>query len=324
MNTNSIKIFFVDFWPDIANYNYFLNLLKRIYTIEIDSINPDYLFFSVYGQTHLNYSHCIKIFFTGENMVPDFNVCDYALGFHYLQFEDRYLRYPLYLIYSGFNNLQQKIIKDEKALLNRSFCNFIYSNNTNADPTRDLFFQKLSKYKKVDSGGKHLNNIGRPVDDKINFIKNYKFTIAFENSAVPGYTTEKITDPMCVNSVPIYYGNPLVHFDFNVESFLQVKGEQDFDRIIKKIIFLDNNDETYLAMLKEPWIINGTTMDNWETQLLSFFKNIFSQSLLESKRMATYGFNKFHVEELKLQIELLEKRKNANRLKANIKRFFGQ
>ena len=39
----------------------------------------------------------------------------------------------------------------------------MYSNNINSDPVRDLFFRQLSKYRKVDSGGRHLNNIGGPV-----------------------------------------------------------------------------------------------------------------------------------------------------------------
>src|SRR5207249_8371440 len=42
------------------------------------------------------------------------------------------------------------------------------------------------------------------------FISQYKFTIAFENSSYPGYHTEKILDPMMVDSLPIYWGNPCI------------------------------------------------------------------------------------------------------------------
>ena len=71
------------------------------------------------------------------------------------------------------------------------------------------FFVKLSKYKQVDSGGRTLNNIGGPVEDKMEFIKDYRFVISFENAEYPGYTTEKIIQPMFVDSIPIYWGNPL-------------------------------------------------------------------------------------------------------------------
>ena len=56
-----IKIFFTDFWGGFNPYdNYFYNLLKQDYEIEITN-NPDYLFFSVFGNNHLNYK-CKKIF----------------------------------------------------------------------------------------------------------------------------------------------------------------------------------------------------------------------------------------------------------------------
>jgi glyoxylate carboligase len=54
-----------------------------------------------------------------------------------------------------------------------------------------------------------MNNIGYIVDNKRQFQSEYKFSIAFENNAhrpqYPGYTTEKIMEPMTVNSIPIYW-----------------------------------------------------------------------------------------------------------------------
>ena len=80
--------------------------------------------------------------------------------------------------------------------------------------------EKLSKYKRVDSGGRHLNNIGGPVDDKLEFQKDYKFSIAFENSAFPGYLTEKLPEAVIAQTLPIYWGDKLVHRDFNTARFL--------------------------------------------------------------------------------------------------------
>lgn len=79
----TIKIFFTDLWPNASKENYFLNFLQRHFNVVVDP-EPDYLFYSVYGNEHLKYSNCIKIFYTGENMFPDFNFCDYAIGFHFL------------------------------------------------------------------------------------------------------------------------------------------------------------------------------------------------------------------------------------------------
>ena len=59
----------------------------------------------------------------------------------------------------------------------RKFCSFVVS-NADAKPIRQHFFEKLSDYKKVDSGGRFMNNVGGPVADKIDFHRQHKFVIA--------------------------------------------------------------------------------------------------------------------------------------------------
>lgn len=284
-----IKIFFEDFdyWQgfDISN-NFITKILEKDYEIIIDP-NPDYLFFSAYGYNHLKYRTCIKIYYSMENIEPDFNLCDYAIAFQHIQAGDRYLRYPYYLI-TGFERLNSQPF-DIKQVLNRKFCNFVYSNSKWADPLRKLFFEKLCKYKKVDSGGIYLNNIGAPVVDKMGFIKDYKFTIAFENSSLSGYTTEKIVEPMIVNSMPIYWGNPDIHLDFNTESFVSVNEYETIEGAIEEIIRLDNDDEAYIDKLSKPWY-NGEDFFSYQLKLLSFLKNIFEQELSKAKRRTDYGF----------------------------------
>ena len=323
----TIKIYFTDLWPNAKKDNFFLNFLKKHFNVIIDT-NPDYLFYSVYGNEHLRYSNCIKIFYTGENMFPDFNFCDYALGFHYLNLEDRYLRFPLYTSYPGFSSLKYKKLQDGQTLLNRKFCNFIYSNSSNADPKRELFFRELCRYKTVDSGGKFLNNIGYNVPDKGRFIRDYKFTIAFENSSVKGYTTEKIMEPMLVNSLPVYWGNPLVSQDFNEASFVNVMGFDSFEKAIEEIIRLDKDDDAYLQKIKISWFDEASGNIDWENRLLQFFSTIFLQPIDSAKRKSNFGFVKFDLEERKLQADLLKKRRKVGHYKSlllkNIGRFTGK
>ena len=284
---NKIKIFFEDFWQGFnKSDNFFTKVLEKDYEIVIDS-NPDYLFFSVYGYNHLKYRNCIKIFFSGENIEPDFNLCDYAIAFQFIEAGDRYIRFPLYLI-SGFKQLNNQPLDSEK-LLNRKFCNFVYSNSKWADPTREEFFKKLSKYKKVDSGGKLLNNIGGAVENKLDFIKDYKFTISFENSSLSGYTTEKIVEPMIVNSLPVYWGNPDIHRDFNKQSFVYVNDYETIEEAIHEVIRLDNDDEAYIQKLSFPWYI-GDNYAQWEQKLKYFLKKIFDQDFTKAKRTTQYGY----------------------------------
>lgn len=105
----------------------------------------------------------------------------------------------------------------------------------------------------MDSGRRHLNNIGRFVDDKLSFIKEYKFTIAFENSGFPGYTTEKLVHPMMAHSLPIYWGNELVERDFNPKSILNYADFQNEEELIERIIEIDNDNNLYMEYLKQPY-----------------------------------------------------------------------
>ncbi|MBQ4162539.1 MAG: glycosyltransferase [Parabacteroides sp.] len=294
-----IRIYFTDFWKDLDMNDNFITKFFKNNKIDFEICSsPDYLFCSSFGNEHLKYKDCVKIYFTGENNVPDFNLFDYALSFHPLFLGDRHLRFPLYLLYKGYDQLTNKQI-DKETVLNRKFCNFVYSNASWADPIRDQFFHELSKYKPIDSGGRHLNNIGRPVPDKMVFIKDYKFTIAFENSSLPGYTTEKIMEPMIVNSIPIYWGNPDVGKDFNEKSFVHIKDKATMDLVIEEIIRLDSDDDYYLEKLSEPWLLSGCTYKDWFSSLDAFLFHIIEQPLEEAKRCTEYGYVKRYKQQIK-------------------------
>lgn len=115
----------------------------------------------------------------------------------------------------------------------------------------------MSKYKKVHSGGKLLNNFGDTVKDKLEFISDFKFTFAFENSSYPGYVTEKIYDSMFVNSIPIYWGSPLINIDFNTKSFVNHHDYNNDEEVIQRIIELDQDKYKMADLLKESWFTNN-------------------------------------------------------------------
>ena len=300
-----IKINFVDFWGDFNEMdNFITRVLSKMYEIVISN-NPDYLFFGTFGYTHLNYN-CVKILFIGENIVPDFNLCYYALGFDYIQFGDRYLRLPLYCTYDCFASLTQISCPSEEALLGRKFCSMVVSNNRHASSHRERFFKLLSEYKQVDSGGKLWNNVGGPVADKLEFVSRYKFNIAFENSMVHGYTTEKIMEPMTVNTLPIYWGNPLVCRDFNTSSFVNVNDFASMEDAVQHIVNLDNDEVQYLQMVKATKVVNEDII-KWEDRLLNFLSNIIEKPLDEAKYLTPFGIQKLYREEL-LAYDILSRR----------------
>lgn len=275
-----IKIKFIDFWDSFNPKAYRLyKILEKYYEIEI-SDSPDFLFYSCFGIQHREYRNCVKIFWTGENIIPNFNECDYAMGFDDIIFHDRYLKLGYYAKLNRYN--------ESNDLLNRKFCNFIYSNADIGEGAklRKEFFLKLSEYKHIDAPGKICNNMVTPdleprdgdwYTSKSKFIENYKFTIAFENSQSNGYITEKFFQPIQANSIPIYWGAPDIGKDFNTKAFINCSDYKNFDDVIEKIKYLDNNDEAYLAMLKEPIENNDSRFRNLDKRLEEFLINIIEK-----------------------------------------------
>ena len=275
-----IKINFTDFWPGFnPNDNYFYNLLKQEFIVEISS-NPDYMFYSVFGNSHQKFDG-VKISYIGENVAPVFkddqnpSGADYSFSFDYLD-DHRNYRLPHYLLYDGYYELtREKKIEDWMA--NRKFCSFVVSNGN--CKLRNEFFLKLSKYKKVDSAGRHFNNVGFLTKNKLEFLKNYKFNICFENDAHRGYnqhyTTEKLMQAMQANTIGIYHGNTQIEKEFNKKSFIDVKDFSNLDQAIEFIIELDKNDDKYLEMLRtETWLNNNQVPG--ENKLESIKKFLYS------------------------------------------------
>lgn len=276
-----IKIKFVDFWKNLnCKENDFYRILSKKYDVEI-SENPEFLFYSVSGDEHLEYDS-IKIFYTGENVIPDFNLCDYGIGFSYIEFGERYLRLPLYFLQGYKENLKKALEVHKKEIQKRNkFCNFIYSNGK-ADREREEFYNLLSQYKKVDSGGRYLNNIGGPVEDKFSFQQQYKFSIAFENTSSKGYTTEKLIEAKAAGTIPIYWGNPEISKEFNSKSFINCHEYESFEEVIEEIKKIDNDDELYCKYLREPFNLKDQDIiQEYENKLEKFLYTIVEKNRKE-------------------------------------------
>lgn len=240
--------------------NYFYKLLSERYTVEF-SDEPEIVFYSCYGKEYLKYK-CPRIFYSPENWRPDFTACDFAITFDYRE-DPRHFRLPLWVLYymgyvkdQGFPELddapnEEELIKQWNG--KRKFCCFIVSNPKATK--RIEFFQQLNKVKRVDSAGKHLNNIGYFLDGgtfaKMDFIRDYRFVISFENSSSVGYTTEKLIEPLLIGAIPIYWGNPAVGKEFNKKRMLYYDDFPTEEALIERILEIENDPQEALSILKE-------------------------------------------------------------------------
>lgn len=284
-----LKINFADFWFDFKPFQFFLtNMLIAKYKLII-SDNPDILFCSYFGNEHKKYKNCKKIFIVTEPRKFDFKNYDYAVGYPYLNSE-WFFHYNPYITLKDIQIIQDRNYSSISPLAQKKFCNFIYSNETwgKGAYLRKEFCIKLSEYKHIDCPGKVLNNMKGDINDrnsiewangKCNFIKDYKFTIAFENTMLDGYTTEKLWDPLRVGSIPIYWGNPLIGKEIHSDTFINCNDfDNDLDAVIKKVKEIDNDDEYYIYMRqKSPFKQSYSSYVLYNDRLMLFLDNIISE-----------------------------------------------
>lgn len=279
--------------------NFFMEALSRRFDVVRDDKNPDYLFVgdlnpnqSFYADTHYNWEqfsnpNMVTISYSGENVRPPFNKVDFCVGFDHIN-SPRHYRLPLYVIdmwgavvegwtdnYYQLVNLKHDYEKDYDT---RKFCSFVVSNPR--QEMRNAAFAFINEYKHVDSGGPHLNNIGHviPRDKlhyKLDFLNSYRFNICFENGSYSGYVTEKLYNALQVKTMPIYWGSPTVHRDFNPKAFINASDHGTFQNLVNYIKHLDTAGKTeYLDIIEQPAFKNNipnefTDMNNfcdwWET-----------------------------------------------------------
>lgn len=279
MKPTTIFVLFTDFWEGFdPHHNIFTEALRKNYTVEVldeqDSRKPQLLIYSAFGSRHIAYD-CIKLYYTGENDVPDFNQCDYAISSHFIELGDRHMRLPQYTLYKEFELLNMASEQAVHNAFERDFCSVVVSNSTYAAPERIEIIDHIEQYKPLAYGGKFRNNVGGRVPDKMAFIARYKFNIALENSLVDGYTTEKLIEPMAAQTIPIYWGNRMVDREFNAQSYINISDYDNYNRAVKAIERLDNDREAYMQMLCAPKLHADNNI-NWGAQLQSFLSHIIA------------------------------------------------
>ena len=287
----TITVWF-DGFPKFFKYENFypLTLLKKHYNIIITDHKPQYVFCSNFN----NYSFCkfdgIRIFMDYECYYPNLNLIDYAfLGALDLEDRDRCLRWnPAIMTLYEEEKLYNHNYTEEDVKKKKFFCNYIYSHdNYNI---RTEIFKKLNAYRHVDSAGNYLNNMngwhpgsradasaGNKNFSKYEFLKDYKFTIAYENYQYPSYNTEKILDAFFVGSVPIYWGDKDICKIYNKNAFINAMDYDTVEEVVDVVRKIDSNNELYLNMLNQPIFNDENYIKKMKENLDFFILHIFEQ-----------------------------------------------
>lgn len=307
-----IKVYFIhEFIHDLDGFANYLHISEDLKNKLIwDSNNPEILFASewIYYKKHsfiefkkLWSKSKVKVMYAGEAIEPDFNLFDYYIGFsNKCQMGDRFVRImsPLDMFSSFIQQRENEITSLEQAKLclnaKRGFCNFLYS-NPNAHPRRDQLFYELSTYKRVDSLGRHLNNVGKlgtgfvgHAADCKDIKSLYKFSIASENATFDGYTSEKVYTSLTAHTVPIYWGNKDISKDVNPKAIINANEFTSPQELINYVKYVDEHDDVWLDMVMQPWILPEQMKKHLQrTQKYDdFFEWLFEGEINDKKRIA--------------------------------------
>jgi GR25 family glycosyltransferase involved in LPS biosynthesis len=281
-NENVFRVGFSDMWENFqTDYNPFTLMLqaslanKTVKGVDMNVSNEkvDVLVFGPFGDRWRSIDPSVpKVHYTGENSKPiQHPDVKLNLGFEH-RTDEHYIRLPLWMLeINWFRADVNRLVNPKPVSIDAccqdlakpnpskvqddlekrtKFCAFVVSNPCNS--IRNNSFHWLSKYKKVDSAGRLYNNTGPDIFaglgggggelKKVDFFKQYKFALTFENASSPGYTTEKMFHAKVGGCVPIYWGDPEVEQDFDVRGFIdarKIKSEQELIDLVKEV---DNND----------------------------------------------------------------------------------
>lgn len=222
------KVDMINFWDTKVDDLWLTKFIKKInYTNNV-------IFISIMDKKrkYLKYYYGKKIFFTGENLnvggiVPVYNdeyrnnmidEVDLSLGFDYLD-NEKYVRFPLWYMYLfedmkiGYDEIKEKIeklnrVENRKTENRKGFATLISRHDLGGQ--RFKIYNLLKDIGNIQCAGKFLNNTKELKemynDNKIEYMRNFKFNICPENSNSKGYVTEKIFQSIISGCIPIYWG----------------------------------------------------------------------------------------------------------------------
>lgn len=302
-----IGVNFVNFWPGFTpdTFKLCFPFVYEKYDFVVSN-NPDVVFYSVFTPQFksendplfgalgaaIGPGEFLRVFLTGENIEPHMDHCEFAMTFSVRTEHINHLRIPLWVYENrGWGYGPTRLVKNSNTDWEKiadgktAFCNFVYSREVK---NRNSIYRLLSRYKRVDAAGRCRNNMNgwmpsmlpNRLQGKLDFLRSYKFTLAIENTIWPGYMTEKLVDPMFVNSIPIYVGDPEAKKSFDPGSYIDSTCFPSIKAMLGFIREVDNDRDLYLKMLAAPFYRNNTIPSYARDEtILAFFDRIADAAL---------------------------------------------
>lgn len=243
----------------------------------------------------------LKIFFARENLLfrPEWHdfmlnapCIDLSIGYDDVKDNPKYIHIPFWITWAldpmeTYDSIKKKIdywnSPDNKSFAERKFCAFLCSHG---DKGRKRIYEDLSTIDKVDSAGRWLHNDDSLKlsfnDDKVSWLKNYRFNLTPENSNASGYVTEKLFEAIQGGCVPIYWGSdnePDINV-FNSDAIIFFKMNEDNTDIVNFVSSLNIDEKKYLEFSCQNRFVDGAEDVIWdyfellEKRLMEIIENV--------------------------------------------------
>ena len=254
-----MQLLLYSFWPQEVSY-----LFKLLF----ENVPFDNLLIYNYNINPIaqSDSDTLQIKFTVESLCQYNNMSDIHFGHHKTDVSKKRIWFPFILC-------RDPIVytKPRDLVTPKYFCGFGVSNV--GCNLRNGLFDYISVYRHVHSFGSFKRNTeliapAIHTEGYIQFLKQFKFLICFENSEYPYYITEKLGNAYLAGCIPIYWGCTTVPLFLNVEAFIHVTSDDSFEDVYNRIQYIDTNEEAYMRMRSQPLFNNNTIPTEFSEEYL--------------------------------------------------------
>jgi hypothetical protein len=262
-----------------SNNNFYVRLLEESLgerlLFETDRRRADIIIIGPYGQDKM--SNEVKnlagwrLFVTGENIQPNFSLCDHSLSFEIHDFLGKNHRLPVWMSeLSWFDGVDSTFTPDETDWLltrnrpidfdlegYRSRMKAVVAVFNAYEYHRYEFAQRLIDRRKLVGMGRPFGNennwSGGFYRDKCNYIRNFQINMCFENTVHQGYITEKPLHARAMGCLPVVFCDQSVN-DFNWTSMINLLDFSSFDEVSQVIeMYLEHPEHLYEKLNTPIW-----------------------------------------------------------------------
>ena len=277
---------------------------NKVLLLSYSECNCDIEVFSVFGPKSkiVESKAKIKIFWTGEPNTLYTEYKDNCLGYANLSLgsnrieHKNYIRFPLW-IFSNFDyinlnkdNIFQKVIEINKSKYTKTKFASLIASWGGEDNLRGTIYNHISKIDKIYCPSKFLHNDDSLKnefnDNKLEYLKQFKFNICPENVIEDGYITEKLFDAFKTGCIPIWNGDINIEPNvINKNSVLYWEKDSDNKELIKEIERLHKDETYYNNFISQPRLIVDNATDYIYNQIKQLHDRLeeFIQDLIQKR-----------------------------------------